>query len=49
LDKERRKLFLIELEQIGLQIFVTGIEENYFSSLKNPTMFHVKHGQVVGS
>ncbi|VAX10419.1 DNA recombination and repair protein RecF [hydrothermal vent metagenome] len=46
LDQEKRRLFLMELERLGIQVFITGIEAGYFSSLTNPKMFHVKHGCI---
>ncbi len=46
LDDKKRVLFLNELMQLGLQVFITGISKDYFSTLHSSTMFHVKHGQI---
>jgi len=46
LDDEKRGLFLNELKTLGLQVFITGIKKEYFSTLGSLRMFHVKHGQV---
>ena len=46
LDTERRALYLNELSNLGLQIFITGINKDFFSSMDCPGMFHVKHGQL---
>ena len=46
LDKEKREIFLSELQSLNTQIFITGIEKEYFSALINKRVFHVEHGQV---
>ncbi len=46
LDHERRAIFLNELVQLNLQVFVTGIERACFSAITPSRVFHVKHGSV---
>ncbi|MCF6354946.1 MAG: DNA replication/repair protein RecF [Candidatus Polarisedimenticolaceae bacterium] len=46
LDKEKRALFLNELTDLNLQVFITGIERDCFSAIEPSSVFHVKHGRV---
>lgn len=46
LDREKGALFLNELNMLDIQVFITGISEEYFSTVDSLGMFHVKHGQV---
>jgi len=46
LDREKGALFLNELNMLDIQVFITGISKEYFSTVDSLGMFHVKHGQV---
>ncbi|HEC14987.1 MAG TPA: DNA replication/repair protein RecF [Sedimenticola sp.] len=46
LDKEKRELFLNELQGLDTQVFLTGIEKDCFSVLGEKRLFHVEQGRV---
>ncbi len=46
LDRESRKKLMGLLQQTGLQVFVTGIEQESFQGMGIEQVFHVEHGVV---
>jgi DNA replication and repair protein RecF len=46
LDGEKRALFMNELNTLDMQVFITGIDKEYFPTVDLLGMFHVKHGRV---
>lgn len=49
LDGDNKRRLLVELEKRRLQCFVTMIDDKVLpvDSIENPTMFHVKQGQLI--
>lgn len=50
LDQERAQILINQFLSLGSQLFITGVELNYFDSFlkqnKHAKVFHVKHGTI---